>query len=405
MAGRIRVSGSKNAVLPMLAATLLTRHRCVITDVPDIVDVRNFLKILTDLGCSVKTRPGKVEVAAENLRTFRPDPVLVGSMRASVVLLGALLGRSRQVDLSFPGGDLIGARPIDVHLRAFSQMGAVANGQSRLRLKAKRLNGAEVFAESSVTGTENMILAGVLATGTTVIKLAALEPHVLSLCKFLKKMGARISGIGTHTLVIRGVKNLHGATSSVIPDMIEAGTFALLAAATKSQITITNVDHSQMDAVYHKMSEMGVRFSLAKDSLTILKPKSSYRAGAIRTGLYPNLATDLQPPFGVFATQCRGTSVVHDWIWEGRLGYLAELKKLGARVRLIDTHRAEITGPVGLKSGNIRSSDIRAGMTLLIAAIVARGKSVVRDIHHIDRGYEKIEQRLSKLGAKITRQV
>ncbi|MDP2932782.1 MAG: UDP-N-acetylglucosamine 1-carboxyvinyltransferase, partial [bacterium] len=359
--------------------------------------------ILKNLGAEVSEDGGCVKISCSNVKNSVPDKSLVSSMRASVVLLGALLVRTGKVELSFPGGDLIGSRPIDIHLKAFKQMGARVEEGEIVKISAGKLSGAELFAESSVTGTENMVLAAVLAKNQTIVKLAAQEPHVVCLCEFLNRMGAKISGIGTNTLVIEGVERLHGAKMEVIPDMIETGTFIVLAAATKSEVTVEAVDHNQMDAVYHKLSEMGVRFEKLPEALKILPPAHEYTSTVIRTGLYPNLATDIQPLFGLLATQCRGITRLHDWIWEGRLGYLAELKKMGANARIIDTHQAEVTGPTQLSGEIIHSMDIRSGITLLVAALVAKGKSEILDIHHIDRGYEKIEQRLQKLGADIKR--
>lgn len=403
LSGKIRVAGAKNAVLPMLSATLLTEDECEITNVPQILDVGNFLEILKDLGAKVERREQSVKISCARVTKTRPDPGLVASMRASVVLLGPLLSRKGAVELAFPGGDLIGSRPIDIHLRAFAQMGAKIEEGQTVKITAAKLSGCELFAESSVTGTENMVLAGVLASGRTVIKLAAAEPHVVCLCEFLNRMGAKISGLGTNTLVIDGVAGLHGAKMPVIPDMIEAGTFMALAAASKSEVDILEINHDHLDAVYHKFGEMGVNFEKFPNRLKVLPPKQAYQAAIVRTGLYPNLATDLQPLFGLLATQCQGTSRIHDWIWEGRLGYLAQLSKMGADVKLIDTHQAEITGPTGLSGGVIKSMDIRSGITLLIAAIVADGRSEIFDIHHIDRGYERIDERLRALGVEIER--
>lgn len=403
LSGKIAVSGAKNAILPILAATLLTGEKCRITNVPDILDVKNFVKILIALGAKVETADRALSIQSRQLKTHRPPDNLVSSMRASIVLLGALLGRLGRAEIAYPGGDLIGKRPIDLHLQGFRKLGATVREETTISVSAQKLAGAELFAESSVTGTENLVLAAVLSAGRTVIKLAALEPHVAALCDFLNSMGAKISGVGENILTIEGVKKLHGAETAVIPDMIEAGSFALLAAATRSEMEIVGVAHGHLDAVYHKFDEMGVKFEKRGNSLLILTPKNEYQSAILRTGLYPNLATDLQPPFGVFATQCRGITRIHDWIWEGRLGYLSELKKMGADARIIDTHQAEIKGPTKLAGNTIRSLDIRSGMTLVIAAIVAAGVSEIEGIQHIDRGYEQIDVRLRELGADIKR--
>ncbi len=401
--GKISVGGFKNAVLPLMAATLLTDEPCTITNVPDIVDVRNFLSILSGLGAKVEYDGESVKVECSGVVNPRPEEKLAGSMRASVVLLGALLGRLGRAELAYPGGDIIGARPIDVHARAFRLMGAEVETGNVIIARAKRLVGCEVFAESSVTGTENIILAAVKASGITTVKLAAQEPHVVSLCEFLNSMGARITGVGTHTLTIEGVERLGGAKAKVIPDMLEAGTFAVLACATHSEITVAGVRHDHLDAVYNKLSEMGAVFDRKGNDLILHGRQSHLRSATVRTGLYPNLATDLQPPFGVLATQCEGTSIIHDWIFEGRLGYLKELSKMGARVEILDDHKARVTGPTPLAGSRIQSLDIRSGMTLVIAALVADGETVIDGIQHIDRGYQHIDARLRSLGADIER--
>lgn len=403
LSGTIAVAGAKNAVLPLIAASLLTESKCRLINVPKILDVEIFIEILQGLGCEVKTRDRVLEIVSKDLKSCIPKKELVQSMRASVVFMGALLGRLKKAEVAFPGGDKIGKRPINLHLKAFTELGAKIEAGEIVRLSAEKLRGGEVFAESSVTGTENMILASVLAEGTTNIKLAALEPHVQLLCDFLNEMGAKIEGVGTHTLKIRGVTELHGAEIEVIPDMIEAGTFAILAAASKSEIEITNVDHSHLDAVYEKFAEIGVNFDKSGNHLIIREPLKPYQAVNIRTGVYPSLATDLQPPFGLLLTQCTGKSIIHDWIYEGRLGYLNELSKMGAKVKIIDAHQAEITGPTELTPAIINSLDIRSGMTLVIASLIAKGVSEISGIHHIDRGYENLEQRLSALGADIKR--
>lgn len=401
--GAIQVAGSKNAVLPSMAASLLTDQPCTIKNVPEILDVKNFIKILRELGAQVTFKNHILRIRCRKVRSPQPNPKLVKSMRASVVLLGTLLGRLGRANVNFPGGDKIGPRPIDIHLRAFERLGAKVTTKRSIRLAAKKLKGAELFAESSVTGTENMLLAAVLASGTTVIKLAAGEPHVQQLGQYLNKMGAKISGLGTPTLTIKGVRKLRGASIRIIPDEIEAGTLAILAAATRSQLEIREFPHEHLDAVYNKFLEMGVPFDKKRRNLIIKRSTGSLRPAIIRTGVYPNLPTDLQPPFGVLATQAKGTSYIHDWIWEGRLGYLEQLARMGAKIKAVDAHHAQITGPTPLLGSNIESLDIRSGMTLVIAALVAKGKSEINDIHHIDRGYERLDERLRGIGADIQR--
>jgi len=401
LSGSIDVAGAKNAILPLLAATLLTEEECAISNVPEILDVQSFIKILKDLGCEVTTEARTVTVRCGNIKKYIPDKKLCSSTRASVIFMGALLSRLKKTEVVYPGGDKIGKRPINIHIQAFKSLGAKVVEGETVKLSGDKLVGTELFAESSVTGTENMVMASVFAKGKTIIKLAALEPHVQQLCRFLKKMGARINGIGTHTLVVEGVKKLHGAKVKVIPDMLEAGSFAVLAAASKSELTINNVDHSHLDTVYEKFREIGINFDKSANSLIILRPQKGYKAVSIRTGVYPSLATDLQPPFGVLATQCKGTTKIHDWIYEGRQGYLKELSKMGANVKIIDTHQAEVTGLTKLHPAKIESLDVRSGMTLVIASLIAEGKSVISGIHHIGRGYERLDGRLRNIGADI----
>ena len=403
LSGSITVAGSKNSALPLLAATLLTDRDCEISNVPDIEDVRNFLVILDELGARSEFENGTVRINCGSVDSFAPNEELTKTMRASVVLMGALLGRFGSAQVAYPGGDKIGKRPIDFHIRAFQSLGATVVEGDLVALQAKKLIGSDLYAESSVTATENMILASVQAEGNTTIKLAALEPHVQQLCEFLNIMGAKISGIGTHTLNIAGAISLQGAEIEVTPDMIEAGTFAVLGAASHSAIEIRNVRHDHMDAVYEKFRRIGVSFDKDENSLIINKPQNEYKAVEIKTGVYPALATDLQPPFGVMATQCRGVTKIHDWIHEGRLGYLDELSKMGASIKKIDTHRAEISGPAKLAAAKIKSLDLRSGITLVIAALIAGGTSEISGVEHIDRGYENLEKRLTAIGGDIKR--
>lgn len=403
LSGEIKIAGFKNAALPLLAATLLSEEKSVISNVPEILDVRNFLEMLKDLGSEYEFSGRTVSIRTRKIFKYRPKREYVSAMRASILLLGSLLNRIGRVNLAYPGGDLIGARPIDVHLRGFKALGAKVKEGKVIQINSKGLSGANLYGESSVTGTENLIMAALAAKGKSVVKLAAQEPHIVSLCEFLRKMGADIHGIGTHTLTLRGKKKLHGASFAVIPDMIEAGSFAVMGAATNSHIALKNVRHDHLDAVYNKLWEMGVQLKTSPNLLEILPSKKPYRAARIRTGLYPNLATDLQPPFGVLASLALGKSIIHDWVFEGRFGYLYELKKMGADVNIIDPHRAEITGPVSLKGCLIDSRDIRSGITLVIAGLVARGVTTLNNVQHLDRGFEDLEGRLNAVGADIKR--
>lgn len=403
--GSVRVQGSKNAAFPVMAACILAGRPCVIQNVPEIADVDVFVRILNYLGAKTKFAAHILNIDTRNLRN-RPLPAdLVGKLRGSLLFAGSLLGRFGKVVLPRPGGDAIGARPIDVHLDGFRKLGAVVReSKNLLSVKARKLRGGKVvLGVTSVTGTENIILAAATAVGTTVIKLAAAEPHVQDLCRFLNELGARIEGIGTSTLTIRGVRRLGGAKHRLCGDEIVAATWCVAAAATKGQVTITGVDPETLDAPIAVLERMGVNISVRTKDIVIGKPKQPYKSVRVITGVYPQLLTDMQPLLGVLATQCAGRSSIHDWIYEGRQGYLRSLRKMGARVEFDDVHRSRIYGPVKLRGAEIKTPDLRAGASILIAALVARGESVIYNAEIIDRGYEKIDEKLRELGAKVQR--
>jgi UDP-N-acetylglucosamine 1-carboxyvinyltransferase len=405
LSGRIRVAGMKNAVLPLMTACLLTDQKCVLENVPQIKDVDTFVNLLQGLGVAVTWRDHVLSITAKGLNDNHPDVELVRKMRASVLLMGALLVRKGKVIMPYPGGDIIGARPIDIHLRGFQKLGAhVKQSRADFSISGK-LKGAKVVMRlPSVLATENLLLAASLTEGTTIIKPSAAEPHVQELANFLNKMGAKISGTGSYELRVEGVPRLHGARFKIIPDQIEAGTFAILGAATRSEIEILDIVPEHLDNVLERFEEMGVAFEISKGNLYIKKPKEIYQANIIQTGYYPqHIPSDLQPPFALLATQAKGTSLIHDPVFEGRLGYINELIKMGANAIVADPHRALITGPTPLYGTEINSLDIRAGITLVIAGLIADGQTIIRDADHIDRGYENIEERLSSLGARIKR--
>ncbi|MFA5083904.1 MAG: UDP-N-acetylglucosamine 1-carboxyvinyltransferase [Candidatus Paceibacterota bacterium] len=406
LAGEIEVSGSKNAFLPVLAAALLTDESCRIENIPLIQDGENALAILEGLGAKI-TRQGKgVLINSSGLNSFAPAAEIVRKFRGSILFAGALLGRCGKVVMPYPGGDIIGSRPLDVHLEAFRALGADISETPDhfLKIEASKLKGNKiVFSEISVTATENALLAGVLAEGETVIKMAATEPHVQDLADFLNEMGAKIEGAGTNIIRIRGVKKLHAAEHVIIPDSDEAMSLATLAAATRSDILIKKIEPEFLDSGLEKLKAMAVNFELGNDWLHIKKPIGLYQASKIQSGLYPKLMTDQIPPLAVLATQASGVSLIHEWMYEGRLGYINELIKMGANAVALDPHRALIIGPTPLRGNEVKALDVRSGMTMIIAALVAEGESTLNEAFHIDRGYEKIEERLQKLGADIVR--
>jgi UDP-N-acetylglucosamine 1-carboxyvinyltransferase len=403
--GTIKVSGMKNAATPIIAATLLTKEDCVIDNIPQIADVLKMLGIIESLGGKVTWQGGhQVTISTRDIQMGLIDEKAVAGMRSSILLLGPLLARFKSVSIPEPGGCIIGNRPIDTHLYALERLGAMVSRENgHYKLQADNLSGANIILpEFSVTATENAIMAAALARGRTVIKLAAAEPHVQDLIKFLNNLGAKISGAGTHTLIIDGVASLNGGSHTIIPDQIEAGTLAVAAAVTHGEVTIENIIPEHLEIILLILERTGVNFELGDNWLKI-KPSSSLKAFRLQTMPYPGFPTDLQAPFGVLATQCVGTSLIQDPMFEGRLGYVQELIKMGANAIVADPHRVIITGPTPLYGQDIKSFDLRAGATLIIAGLIAQGQTVINEAEIIDRGYERIEERLSSLGARIRR--
>ncbi|MFA5821385.1 MAG: UDP-N-acetylglucosamine 1-carboxyvinyltransferase [Candidatus Gracilibacteria bacterium] len=403
--GEVTVSGSKNATLPILCASLLTNQKITLENVPDIADVHSMLEIFHSIGVSTTFKKNKVTIDSSKLKNKKIPDELVCKMRASILILGALLPRFGEVDIAFPGGCVLGKRNVSAHTHAFRALGCkVLDEANRLHIKVAKLKGAKIILpESSVTATENAIMAAVLATGKTEIHLAAAEPHVQDLCHFLNKMGAKISGIGTTNIEITGVKSLHGATHKITGDYLEAGTFAIAAAATKGEIKIKGIDPEHLDIFWQKFSELGVKFSLGKDFVHIFPSRELNSIRTLQTAVYPGFPTDLQAPFTVLLTQAAGVCKVFETLFEGRLNYLFELEKMGARVELLNPHQALVIGPRKLKGIPIASIDIRAGAAMVIAALIADGKTEISNIDYIDRGYESIDKKLRSLGADITR--
>jgi UDP-N-acetylglucosamine 1-carboxyvinyltransferase len=406
--GEIDVRGSKNATTPILSACLLTKEECIINNVPLITDVMKMIQILQSMGVEVE-RIGERSVrikAGDNVDPEKMDYSLVGHMRSSILLLGSLLARFHKFKIKQPGGCIIGARPIGTHFDALEALGAnITQDESFYYLEADRLVGKKIILkEFSVTATENLMMAATLAEGTTLIRTAAIEPHVQDLGRFLRKMGANIKGCGYHTIQIDGVEKLHGATHTIQPDPIEAGTFAIAAGATRGDVLIKNVSIDDLDLVLEKLREAGVRFEAEGNNLHI-KPTSKLGSlSKIEARTYPGIPTDLQAPFAILATQTEGNTLIHDTLYEGRMNYINELIKMGANAVICDPHRAIITGPTPLYGTDISSYDLRAGATMIIAALLAQGKSNLSGIEQVDRGYENIEERLANLGADIKRE-
>jgi len=404
--GEIEVRGSKNAATPILAATLLTKKKCVLDNIPLIEDVLKMIKIIKGMGAEVEwLGKRKISVAAKNINPEKMDFEEVGKMRSSILLLGSLSARFPKFKMSCPGGCLIGSRPIGTHFRALEKMGVkIKQDNDFYRIDSSRRRAAKVvLGEFSVTATENALMLASAIPQKTIIKIAAAEPHVQNLAGFLVKLGVKVKGAGTHTLEVIGRNNLKGADHRIIPDANEAATFLIMGAATKSRVTVKNAVEDNLDLVLEKLREFGAEFEIKKNSITVL-PKSSLKAVAkIDARIYPGIPTDIQAPLGVLATQAEGTTLIHDTLYEGRFKYIQELRRMGAVAVVSDPHSALITGPTQLYGKEVISFDLRAGASMIIAALLARGGSVIKNIEQVDRGYEKIEKRLQKLGADIKR--
>ena len=404
--GEITVSGAKNAALPILASTLLNNEACTVINVPDIADIHTLLDILSSLGSKIiDFSNNKVIIDNSNVDGRDPDFVKVKQIRASILILGPLLSKFKKVKVTHPGGCHIGARPIDVHLKAFEALGAkVTKDDQFYYIEAEKLIGNKiVLDELSVTGTENAIMAAVLAKGSSEIHLAAAEPGIVNLIDSLNKMGAKITGAGSHVLYIEGVNKLTGATLEIIPDRIEAGTLALAAAIMHGDVLINGYVHNHLNIFTKKLQDANVKLKLIdEDKIHILRT-TNIKSVDIRTDIYPGFPTDLQAPFAVLMTQAVGNSKIFETMYDGRLNYLKELAKMGATANILDPHRAVISGPSVLYGKEITSLDLRAGATLILAALAASGTSVITQAELIDRGYEHIDKKLRSLGANIER--
>jgi UDP-N-acetylglucosamine 1-carboxyvinyltransferase len=406
--GEIAVRGSKNATTPILAATLLTKEECVISNLPLIEDVYRMLEILTSIGSEIRWL-GKRKISVRNAKIdpTKMDLETVKKLRSSVLLLGPLSARFDRFKFYRPGGCVIGARPLGTHFEALRKLGVnISQTEKSYSVDARKRKAAKItLGEMSVTATENAMMLAAGLPGKTIVKAAACEPHVSDLGRFLISMGAKIKGLGTHSLEISGTKKIQGAVHTIIPDANEAATFLILGATTGSPIRVKNAKEEHLDLVLEKLREFGVGFKIGKNMIEVIPAKKLRAVSKIDTRTYPGVPSDVQAPFGVLATQAEGKTLVHDSLYESRFNYVGELVKMGAKAKILDPHRVVITGPVKLRGKTIISFDLRAGATLIIAALIAEGKTTIREIYQVDRGYEKIEERLQKLGAEIRRVV
>src|SRR4051794_33939431 len=405
LSGSIKISGSKNSALPILAATLLTREQCILRRVPDLSDTHYMLQILTYLGADVERASGTVCVTAEKVNSVAPYDV-VRRMRASVCVIGPLLGRCKEATVSLPGGCVIGDRPIDLHLRGFEALGAAVRVEGgNVKVFAPKLTGAIINLRGkfgpTVLGTDNVMMAAVLAEGITVIEGAAQEPEVVDLANFLNKMGAKIEGAGTRRMIIEGVPELHGAEHEVIPDRIETGTFLVAGAICGKGITVKRAAPEHVTAVTTALASCGFKIGIEADSISI-SPNGSTRAVELMTEPYPGFPTDMQAQMCALLSTTAGISVITENIFPQRYMHVAELKRMGANVDL-EGPTAVIKGVEKLFGAPVMASDLRASAALVLAGLKADGITEVSRVYHIDRGYEHLDDKLSQLGAHIER--
>ncbi len=412
--GEIQASGNKNAATKMLPACLLTSEPVILHNVPDIGDVRVVIELMQQLGADVTWEgPGTVRIHAKNINGVALDPALATKIRASVVFAGALLGRTGEVSLPLPGGDSIGERRLDTHVQAFTQMGAKIELDGRaLHIQADGLKAANILLnEASVTATENAIMGAVLADGTSIIRNAASEPHVQDLCGMLNALGASIEGVGSNQLTITGVTRLHGGEARVGADFMEVGSFIGAAVVTGGELLIREADPQYLDMVALAFGRLGIHWEVRADdifvpagqSLTIV-PDLGGRIPIVKAQPWPGFPPDLMSIALVAATRSAGAIMFHDWMYESRFFFADNLVRMGARITLLDPHRVLVQGPTVFRGGlHITSPDIRAGMAILLAALAAKGETRISNVQQIDRGYERVDDRLRSIGAVIER--
>jgi UDP-N-acetylglucosamine 1-carboxyvinyltransferase len=405
--GTIRVSGAKNAALPAMAAALLTDEPVVLENIPQVRDIETTRKLLAAIGAEVELGYGRAQhrttICARNLTSPEASYELVKQMRASSLVLGPLVARCGRARVSLPGGCAIGARPIDLHIKGLEQLGAkITQDHGYVEATADRLKGAEiVFEKITVTGTEDLLMAATLADGETILQNCAREPEVADLADLLNKMGAQVEGAGTSTIRVQGVSKLHGAKHRIIPDRIEAGTFIIAGALTGGDVNITGCDPSHLDALLAKLHEVGIKTAQSADSVRVMGD-GPFKAADIITEEYPGFPTDMQAQYMALATQAEGTSIITENIFENRFMHVLELVRMGANIK-IEGRRAVVRGKAPLSAAAVQASDLRASASLVLAALVAEGESIIDRVYHIDRGYENIEEKLKGVGAQIRR--
>ncbi|MDH3883019.1 MAG: UDP-N-acetylglucosamine 1-carboxyvinyltransferase [Desulfobacterales bacterium] len=401
--GQVRISGAKNAALPILVSSLLTEGLNTYSNVPDLKDIASIKELLSNLGAHAETQGNTVYVDTGRILSYEAPYDVVRKMRASILVLGPMVARLQKARVSLPGGCAIGARPINLHLKGLAQLGAnIKLEHGYVQAEAKKLKGAEIYFDTvTVTGTENLMMAAVLAEGTTILRNAAREPEIVALAEVLDKMGADIQGAGTAVITIKGVSALQPVAVSIIPDRIETGTFMIAAALTHGDVTLVGCEPDHVSACIHKLQSAGIRIQTHKKSIHV-DGNDEIVSVDVKTQPYPGFPTDMQAQFMVLMSIARGTSMISETIFENRFIHVSELKRMGADIK-ISGNTAMVKGVSGLSAAPVMASDLRASASLILAGLVAEGKTEVNRVYHLDRGYEAIEQKFSELGAAIKR--
>lgn len=402
--GKVRISGAKNAVLPAITASLLTKDKLRLKNIPLVKDVYTILTVMKELGANSNIKKNTLSIQVKKIKSEQTSYELVQSMRASILVLGPLLARFGKAVVALPGGCAIGSRPIDLHIHGLEKLGAsISLEHGYINATAEKLHGTEIeFEKKTVGGTENLIMASSLALGETVLKNCSIEPEVINLCELLVKMGARIDGIGEETIRIKGVAELGGATHEIIPDRIEAGTFLVASALTRGNIVLTHVRPDHLDTVIEKLKYSGTQIEKLNNNSLRTIGSEKIRPQDITTSSYPGFPTDMQAQFIVLMTQASGMSIITETIFDRRFSHINELLRLGAIIEVAGD-KALVKGNTPLSGAETIATDLRASASLVLAGLIASGETVVNDVEHLDRGYEKLEGKLKSLGAKIER--
>jgi UDP-N-acetylglucosamine 1-carboxyvinyltransferase len=402
--GKIKISGAKNAVLPAIAASLLTQEKVRLKNIPLVKDVFTILTLVKELGAEYNIKRNSLSVQVKKISSEEASYELVRAMRASILVLGPLLARHGKALVSLPGGCAIGSRPIDLHTHGLEKLGAsISLKHGYINAEAKHLQGRELeFEKKTVGGTENILMAASLAKGETILKNCSLEPEVVNLCQLLVKMGAKIDGIGEETIRIKGVEELGGATHEIIPDRIESGTFLIAGALTRGNIILNQVRPDHLGTIIEKLRFSGIQVEKLNDHSLRVIGSEEIRAQDITTSPYPGLPTDMQAQFMVMMTQAQGTSIITETIFDRRFSHVNELLRLGANIEVIGD-KAIVRGKTPLSGAEILATDLRASASLVLAGLIASGETIINDAEHLNRGYENIEKKLQSLGARIER--